>query len=69
MTQNIRVEIKEGSMAHKALLELKQHQKFSESTPAHIVNVALTALLSKLNNTSYGTKHHDTQQYLVQTPR
>ena len=65
MTQHIRVEIKEGSMAHKALLELKQHHKFSASTMTHIVNVAVTTLQNDTTKLTNGEHRHE-KQHLVE---
>jgi hypothetical protein len=62
MQQHIRVEIKEGSMAHKALLELKQHSKFSSSTMTHIVNVAITTLQNETTKLTNGEHHHEKQR-------
>lgn len=65
MTQHIRVEIKEGSMAHKALLDLKRHHKFSSSTMTHIVNVAITALQNETTKLTNGEHRHE-KQHLVE---
>lgn len=49
-------------MAHKALLDLKRHHKFSASTMTHIVNVAITALQNETTKLTNGEHRHEKQR-------